>query len=99
MLYPEDDFEVGEELIKDDDDGMVEDRDKYNVDDCVNIGEALHDFDESDRECDEVRDMVEYFSDKAGVKLARDLEDLEVLVEDKEDRVSKGGGGDWGSQH
>ena len=33
--------------------------------------------------------MVEQFSDKAGVKLARDLEDLEVLVEDKEDRVDK----------
>ena len=67
----------------------MEDRDKYNVDDYVNIGEALHDFDESDHECDEVRDVVEQFSDKAGVKLARDLEDLEVLVEDKEDKIGK----------
>ena len=48
------------------------DRDKYNVDDYVNIGEALHDFDESDHKCDEVREVVEQFSDKAGVKLARD---------------------------
>ena len=63
---------MGEELIKYDDDGMVEDRDKYNVDDYVNIGEALHDFDESDHKCDEVREVVEQFSDKAGVKLARD---------------------------